>query len=369
LGKRQKSIPSSTRPPLFLSRARAPKSPKHAMALTATTRRAGLGCRSARGPTSAARPTQRSVSVRAAAAAADGAASSPAPPAPDAAAPPAAAAHRRSALLALAASAAAALAPAAVPTPARADGEYATFLGYATPPTSYGGYGGNANEPRESLSLPLSLSRAPLHTPPAAAGRRARAAASAVSLSCPPPQKTMPPTPPTNKIASILRSQVHLRVPRGLEAGDAQQGREGHAGRRRARGRPRARGQGLPRVRHHPRARGRGQQDVPADRGPRVGLCQLCGRRLRAAGALLALSFLSFSSFLLGVVSRRRSVRARCKETPPPSQQRRQNKNKHALTKRPPPPRFLALLVGPKHTPQSKTKQNNNRTPSPARPT
>lgn len=35
------------------------------------------------------------------------------------------------------------------------DAEYATFLGYATPPTSYGGYGGNAKEaPRYTFEYP-----------------------------------------------------------------------------------------------------------------------------------------------------------------------------------------------------------------------
>ncbi|PNW85945.1 hypothetical protein CHLRE_03g198850v5 [Chlamydomonas reinhardtii] len=39
--------------------------------------------------------------------------------------------------------------------PVKADGEYATFLGYATPPTSYGGYGGNAKEaPRYTFEYP-----------------------------------------------------------------------------------------------------------------------------------------------------------------------------------------------------------------------
>lgn len=33
--------------------------------------------------------------------------------------------------------------------------EYTTFLGYATPPTSYGGYGGNAKEsPRYTFQYP-----------------------------------------------------------------------------------------------------------------------------------------------------------------------------------------------------------------------
>ncbi|KXZ53484.1 hypothetical protein GPECTOR_7g934 [Gonium pectorale] len=40
-------------------------------------------------------------------------------------------------------------------SPVKADGEYATFLGYATPPTSYGGYGGNAKEsPRYTFEYP-----------------------------------------------------------------------------------------------------------------------------------------------------------------------------------------------------------------------
>ncbi|KAG2497564.1 hypothetical protein HYH03_004310 [Edaphochlamys debaryana] len=39
--------------------------------------------------------------------------------------------------------------------PVHAEGEYETFLGYATPPTSYGGYGGNANEkPRYTFEYP-----------------------------------------------------------------------------------------------------------------------------------------------------------------------------------------------------------------------
>ncbi|KIZ00295.1 Thylakoid lumenal protein [Monoraphidium neglectum] len=39
--------------------------------------------------------------------------------------------------------------------PAKADSEYKTFLGLASPPTSYGGYGGNANEePKYSFEYP-----------------------------------------------------------------------------------------------------------------------------------------------------------------------------------------------------------------------
>ncbi|KAG2444061.1 hypothetical protein HYH02_009004 [Chlamydomonas schloesseri] len=57
-------------------------------------------------------------------------------------------------LLGLAAGIAASSAIAPV-LPVKADGEYATFLGYATPPTSYGGYGGNAKEaPRYTFEYP-----------------------------------------------------------------------------------------------------------------------------------------------------------------------------------------------------------------------
>jgi len=39
--------------------------------------------------------------------------------------------------------------------PSKADDEYSTFLGFATPPTSYGGYGGNANEtPKYTFEYP-----------------------------------------------------------------------------------------------------------------------------------------------------------------------------------------------------------------------
>jgi hypothetical protein len=39
--------------------------------------------------------------------------------------------------------------------PAPPPAEYATFLGMASPPTSYGGYGGNANErPKYSFEYP-----------------------------------------------------------------------------------------------------------------------------------------------------------------------------------------------------------------------
>ncbi|GBF93346.1 hypothetical protein Rsub_06384 [Raphidocelis subcapitata] len=57
----------------------------------------------------------------------------------------------------LAAGTAAALIPTLLAQrPALADGEYAKFLGYATPPTSYGGYGGNANEqPKYSFEYPV----------------------------------------------------------------------------------------------------------------------------------------------------------------------------------------------------------------------
>ena len=37
----------------------------------------------------------------------------------------------------------------------RTPGEYQTFVGYATPPTSYGGYGGNAEEaPKYTFEYP-----------------------------------------------------------------------------------------------------------------------------------------------------------------------------------------------------------------------
>ncbi|GLI69716.1 hypothetical protein VaNZ11_014225 [Volvox africanus] len=40
-------------------------------------------------------------------------------------------------------------------SPVFAEGEYTTFLGYATPPTSYGGYGGNAKEtPKYTFEYP-----------------------------------------------------------------------------------------------------------------------------------------------------------------------------------------------------------------------
>jgi len=133
--------------PLPRSRPRAPllHPPKNPMALLATRRGASAAAaRSTSGPTAApALPRARALGVVVAAAAASS--SSPLPADADTAAAPA---SRRAALLALASAAAAA---SAAPAPARADGgEYATFLGYATPPTSYGGYGGNANEPRES---------------------------------------------------------------------------------------------------------------------------------------------------------------------------------------------------------------------------
>lgn len=56
----------------------------------------------------------------------------------------------------LAAGASAALIPTLLAQrPALADGEYAKFVGYATPPTSYGGYGGNANElPKYTFEYP-----------------------------------------------------------------------------------------------------------------------------------------------------------------------------------------------------------------------
>jgi hypothetical protein len=139
------------------------------MALTATTRAAaGLGSvtrSSSTHPCVAARPSRPTLRSPVVAAAGPDASS----PADAAAAPPAAAAavSRRAAALFGAAAVGAALSPAAAPSPARADSEYATFLGYATPPTSYGGYGGNANEPRESFFfLPLSLSFSSLSPPP-----------------------------------------------------------------------------------------------------------------------------------------------------------------------------------------------------------
>eukprot|EP00879_Flechtneria_rotunda_P002639 GHRR01002842.1.p1 GENE.GHRR01002842.1~~GHRR01002842.1.p1 ORF type:complete len:273 (+),score=75.84 GHRR01002842.1:66-884(+) len=48
------------------------------------------------------------------------------------------------------------LAPMMLQQAAQADTSYATFFGMATPPTSYGGYGGNANEqPKYSFEYPL----------------------------------------------------------------------------------------------------------------------------------------------------------------------------------------------------------------------
>ncbi|GLC37070.1 hypothetical protein PLESTB_001394800 [Pleodorina starrii] len=59
---------------------------------------------------------------------------------------------RREVLMSIAGMGLAMCAPA---SPAHADGEYTTFLGYATPPTSYGGYGGNAKEtPRYTFEYP-----------------------------------------------------------------------------------------------------------------------------------------------------------------------------------------------------------------------
>lgn len=61
-------------------------------------------------------------------------------------------ANRRGVLLSLAATAVLARAPASL-----ADDEFKTFYGLATPPTSYGGYGGNANElPKYSFDHPAT---------------------------------------------------------------------------------------------------------------------------------------------------------------------------------------------------------------------
>lgn len=55
----------------------------------------------------------------------------------------------------LAGTTAAALPAFLVQLPAKADDAVQTFLGYATPPTSYGGYGGNANEqPKYTFEYP-----------------------------------------------------------------------------------------------------------------------------------------------------------------------------------------------------------------------
>lgn len=64
---------------------------------------------------------------------------------------------RRDVLLAFGAASALGLVPAqqAWAEDAPAPSEYTTFLGYATPPTSYGGYGGNAKEaPRYTFEYP-----------------------------------------------------------------------------------------------------------------------------------------------------------------------------------------------------------------------
>jgi hypothetical protein len=140
------------------------------MALTATARRGAAAAAASRAMPVVARPARRTSSTLVAAAANGGDEAPLAPATPD----------RRAALLALASAAAAAVT--AAPAPARAEGEYATFLGYATPPTSYGGYGGNANEPRESLVRSGRAARRPPALAPSLPNR--------------PPTKNSPSPPP-----------------------------------------------------------------------------------------------------------------------------------------------------------------------------